>query len=228
LSASVLDVFFDTPDWLGTGAKVDGALTLRQTGAKDWEADFQGGLYDVDLAVLVGRRFPGQHLSGVARLAVKSARWADRPGQGYGWVEAQGELTAGQGTIGLGLLRALAAEMKFRFAPRLARLDDSKPDVDFRALGLGFAMTPNGEIRVTGALGTEFAPDVVLVSGNNPLAYAPQGAANVRGLIKTLFPVNPAADPGVLVPLTAESRVLLCLPVPPDLAAKTATRIGGN
>jgi hypothetical protein len=159
---------------------------------------------------------------------LKSARWADRPGQGYGWVEARGELTAGQGTIGVGLLRALAAEMKFRFAPKLTKLDDGKPDVEFRALGLSFAMTGDGEIRLAGALGNEFAPDVVLVSATSPLAYAPEGAANVRGLIKTLFPMGASPDPGVLVPLTAESRVLLSLPVPPDIAAKTARRLGGN
>jgi hypothetical protein len=228
LPARVLDVFFDSADWLGPDAQVDGSLTLRQTGARDWEADFQGDLLDVDLAVLVGRRFPGQHLSGLSRAAIHSARWADRPGQGFGWVEARGELTAGQGSIGVGLLRALAAEMKFRLAPRLAKLDDRTPVVDFRALGLAFAMTPDGEIRLTGALGNEFAPTVVMVGSTSPLAYAPEGAGNVRGLIKTLFPVAATDDPGVLVPLTAESRILLCLPVPPDLAAKGTSRIGGN
>jgi hypothetical protein len=137
-------------------------------------------------------------------------------------------MTSGQGTIGIGLLRALGTEMKFRFAPKLARLDDRKPEIDYRALGFTFDMTPDGEIKIAGALSNEFAPDVVLVSASSPLAYAPEGAANVRGLIKTLFPVESSADPGILVPLTAESRVLLCLPVPPDLAAKSAPRIGGN
>jgi hypothetical protein len=228
LPARVLDLFFDTADWLGPEARVEGALTLRQTGARGWEAEFAGDLLDVDLSVLVGRRFPGQRLSGLARVALKRAVWGDRPGQGFGWVEAQGELTSGQGTIGIGLLRALATEMKFRFAPKLARLDDRKPEIDYRALGFTFDMTPDGEIKIAGALSNEFAPDVVLVSATSPLAYAPEGAANVRGLIKTLFPVGASADPGVLVPLTAESRVLLALPVPPDLAAKSAPRIGGN
>jgi hypothetical protein len=228
LPARVLDVFFDTPDWLGPEARVEGALTLHQTGARAWEADFQGDLFDVDLSVLVGKRFAGQHLSGLAHVALRRARWADRPGQGVGWVEAQGELTCGPGTIGIELLRALAAEMKFRFAPRLARLDDRKPEVDFRALGFTFDMTRDGEIKIAGALSNEFAGDVVLVGATSPLAFAPEGAANVRGLIKTLFPVGASSDPGVLVPLTAESRVLLCLPVPPDLAAKSAPRIGGN
>ena len=64
----------------------------------------------------------------------------------------------------------------------------------------------------------------MLAGPTAPLAYAPQGAANVRGLIKTLFPVT-AINHGVMVPLTEKSRLLLCLPVPPDLAAKP---IGGN
>src|SRR4029077_8185348 len=142
LPARVLNVFVDAEDWLGTEATLDGTLSLRRSGSQDWEADFQGDLLDVDLGVLVGRRFPGQHLSGLARVALKSARWAERPGQGFGWVEARGELTCGEGTIGIGLLRALASEMKFRFAPKLAKLDERKPEIDFRALGLTFAMTP--------------------------------------------------------------------------------------
>jgi hypothetical protein len=231
LPAHVLEPFFDTAGWLGADAKVDGALTLRQDGARDWEADFRGDLVDVDLATLVGRQFPGHHLSGLARMSLESARWAVRPGQGPGWVEARGALTTGHGSIGVGLVRALGAEMKFRLAPRLATLDDRRPVVDFRALGLAFAMTSDGEIKISGALGNEYAPDVVLAGTAGALAYAPAGASNVRGLIKTLFPVGVAggaADPGVLVPLTAGSRVLLCLPVPPDLDAKAATRIGGN
>ena len=69
--------------------------------------------------------------------------------------------------------------------------------------------------------------DVKLVRADPPQAHAPQGAANVRGLIKTLFPVT-TPDPGLMVPLTAESRVLLCLPVPPDLATKPGQGIEGN
>ena len=65
-----------------------------QIGAADWEADFQGNLIDVDLSTLVGRRFPRHHLSGNARVALQSARWGDRPGQGTGWREARGELIA--------------------------------------------------------------------------------------------------------------------------------------
>jgi hypothetical protein len=224
LPARVLDPFFDSSEWLGPAARVDGTLTLRQAGAKEWEADFQGDLHDVDLATLVGRRFPNHRLTGLTRVSVRAARWADRPGQGPGWVEANGELVTGQGTIGISLLRSLASEMSFRLSPRVARLDPNTSEIDFRALGLSFAMSSNGEIRLGGALGTEFAPDVVVASQTAPLAYAPRGAANVRGLIKTLFPLT-AADPGTMVPLTAESRILLCLPAPPDIAAR---KIGGN
>ena len=69
LPARVLDPFFDSAGWLGPDARVDGALTLRQDGAKDWEAEFQGNLLDIDLAELVGRRFPNHRLRGKARLA---------------------------------------------------------------------------------------------------------------------------------------------------------------
>jgi hypothetical protein len=225
LPAGVLDIFVDSAAWLGAEAKVQAKLTLRQAEGNDWEADFSGELLDMDLAALVGRRFPSHRLNGLARVAVDSARWANRPGQGFGWVEARGELTAGQGSIGLGLLRALASEMSFRLPRAIAEgLDGHQADVEFTSLGFSFALTRDGEIRVGGALGNDFAPDVVMAGASNPLAYAPEGVASVRGLIKTLFPVG-AADPGVLVPLTAESRVLLSLPMPPELASKA---VGAN
>jgi hypothetical protein len=225
LPARVLDPFFDSADWLGSAARVEGALTLRQDGSKDWEAEFQGNLLDIDLSELVNRRFPSHSVRGKARLAVASARWAERPGQGYGWVEAQGEMTAGPGVIGYGLLQALRTEMKFRPAPRLARVVSAgQVDLDFRALAFTFAMTPDGEIKVGGALGTEYEADAVLVGRTEPLAFAPPGAANVHGLIKTLVPVT-AINRAEMVPLTERSRILLCLPVPPEPAAK---RIGGN
>ena len=225
LPARVLDPFFDSTGWLGPDARVDGGLTLRQDGSKDWEAEFQGTLLDIDLAELVGRRFPNHRLRGKARLAVASARWAERPGQGYGWVASEGELSAGPGMIGFGLLQALSTEMKFRKGPKIGRVVSSgQVDLDFRALALKFAMTGDGEIRIRGGLGNEFADDVVMAGPTAPLAYAPPGAANVRGLIKTLFPVT-EINHAVMVPLTEKSRLLLCLPVPPDLAAKP---IGGN
>ncbi len=231
LPARVLDLFVDAERWLGTSAGVEGVLTLRQAGAKDWEADFTGDLLGVDLATLVDQRFPGQHLSGKARVAIKSARWADRPGQGAGWVEARGELTTGQGSIGIPLLRSLASEMSFRLNPKLGldqpENDERRPIIDFRTLGLAFAITPEGEIQCDGALGSDYAPDVVLATAGHPIAFAPRGAANVRGLIKTLFPVEQHAS-GVMVPLTPALRVLLCLPVPPDLADKGARRLDGN
>jgi hypothetical protein len=225
LPARVLDPFFDAGEWLGADAKVDGGLTLRQDGAKDWEAEFQGNLLDVDLGELVNRRFPTHRLRGKARLEIASARWAERPGQGFGWVDAQGELTAGPGVIGFSLLQALRTEMKFRPAPKVARtVSAGQVDLDFNALAFSFAMSPDGEIKIGGGLGDGFADDVVLVGPTDPLAYAPQGAANVRGLIKTLVPVT-AINRAEMVPLTERSRILLSLPVPPDVAAKA---IGGN
>jgi hypothetical protein len=227
LPARVLDCFFDSRDWLGDDAKLEGTLSLQRTGAQDWEAEFQGDLHDVNLNNLVGNRFPRHLLTGRAHVALQRARWALRASQGMGWVAVRGELSAGQGRIGVKLLAALAREMKFRLSPRLASLDPRKTEVDFRALGLSFAIEPNGEIQVGGALGTEFAPDAVLAGATTSLLSAPMGAASVHGLIKTLFPSS-YENPDVLIPLTAESQVLLALPVPGGAEAKARPTVDGN
>ena len=103
--------------------------------------------------------------------------------------------------------------MKFRPGARKPHVDPRKPEVDFRSLGLSFAMQSNGEIQITGALGAEFPPDAVLASSSSTLLSAPQGTASVHSLIKTLFPTS-ANNSGVLIPLTTESQVLLSLPLP--------------
>jgi hypothetical protein len=227
LPARVLNVFFDANDWLGTDAKVEGTVTLRQQGAGDWEASFQGELLDVDLARVVGRRFPRHRLTGRARVAITQAKWGQRPTQGPGWVDVQGELSAGQGSIGVHLIDALAREMKFRRSARLMNLDSRKTEVDFRALGLSFAMLSSGEIQIAGALGAEFAPEAVIAGATTALLSAPLGAASVHGLIKTLFPISQASS-DILVPHTAESQVLLSLPVPPNAVATTRQTVDGN
>lgn len=227
LTARVLDPFFETGEWLGAKAKVEGTLSLAQSGSAEWEAEFQGNLLDVDLGTLVGKRFPRHRLAGPARVAIQSARWGNRPGQGSGWIAAKGELVAAQGTIGVDLCNALAREMRFRPSPRMSRIDPRKSDLDFRSLGVAFDMQSNGEMHLSGALGTEFTPDAVLVSGPGPLILAPTGTASVHGLIKTLFPVA-ESSPGVMIPLTSESRVLLCLPIPQEIASKPGRTLGGN
>ena len=225
LPARSLGVFFDAPGWLGESARVDGRLTLRRAGQGPWEAEFAGDLHEVDLAALVGRRFPSHRLAGTARVSIEEARWGDRAGQGPGWIEAKGRLTSGPGSVGPELLAALEREMTFRKPSRPVRIDPRRPEVDFAALGLAFDMRPDGEIRLAGALGVEHPPDAVLAVGANALIHAPEGAASVHGLIKTLVPVA-AARPGTLVPLTTESRVLLCLPIAPD--ARPGRTMGAN
>jgi hypothetical protein len=227
LSARVLNVFFDAEDWLGADAKLEGSLSLRQAGAGSWEADFQGSILDVDLSKLVGRRFPRHRLTGRAQVVFQRARWGQRPGSGSGWLEVNGELLAGQGTIGLNLIEALTREMKFRPSSRLSAFDPRRAEVDFRALGLSFAMQPNGEVEIQGALGAGLPPDAVIAGATTALLSAPQGVASVRGLIKTLFPVSPA-DPGVLVPLTSESQVLFYLPLPPGSDSTRRHSVEGN
>jgi hypothetical protein len=227
LPARVLGAFFKTGEWLGPRARMNGTLTLSQSGAGEWEGEFQGDLLDVDLVTLVGKQFPRHHLSGLARVALHQARWGERPGQGPGWLQARGELLAGQGNIGIDLLTSLAREMKFRLSPRVSRVDPRKTELEFRALGLEFDMRSNGEIHLAGALGPEFSPDTVLAGPTAPLAFAPNGTAGVHGLIKTLFPVADSS-PGVLVPLTTESRVLLCLPIAAEGSTASGRTLGGN
>jgi hypothetical protein len=227
LPARVLDVFFDAEDWLGSNAKVNGTLRLRQAGSREWEAGFAGELLDVDLAKLVGKRFPRHRLTGRGRLAIKDAQWGQLPTQRWGWLEVKGELAAGQGSIGVDLIDALAREMKFRRSPRLVNLDARRTDVDFRALGLSFAMESSGDIQIAGSLGTEFPPDAVIAGATTSLLSAPQGTASVHGLIKTLFPVSQASS-GVMVPFTAESQLLLSLPVAPGSVPTTRRTVDGN
>jgi hypothetical protein len=217
LPAKVLDPFFSPSDWLGASARVEGSLALRQAAGSEWEATFEGNLYDVDLAALTDHQFPDHRLRGLARVKVDAAHWGELPGgkQGFGWVDTRGSLTAGQGSISPSLVSALAQNLKFR-APR--RPDLSGPDLEFHNLGLKFALHRNGEIRFEGDLGPEFAPGAVLARGDRtaPLVLAPDGAASVIGLRKALVPV---ASSDQLVPARPESEFLRHLPLPTSRVA---------
>ena len=227
LPASTLKIFFNTDDWLGPNATVEGVLQLSQSGSSDWEAEFQGSFHDVDLSRLVSHRFPRHRLSGRANITIAHARWGSRPSQSPGWREVKGELSATPGSIGLSLLTALSREMKFRLSSRIAQIDQRKTDLDYRALGLAFDIRPSGEIEIKGALGDEFAPDAIIAGPSTILAAAPRGTVSVHGLIKTLFPVADA-NPAVLVPFTSQSQVLLALPVPGEPAVAVRKSLGGN
>ncbi len=228
LPARMLGVFFDPEDWLGAEAKISGTLELRQSSSSDWKASFQGEILDVDLARLFSKRFPRHRLTGRARITFEKAAWGQRPsGQGPGWVEARGQLVAGPGSIGLNLFESLAREMKFRPGARKPHIDPRKPEVEFRSLGLAFAMQSSGEIQVSGALGAEFRPTRSSPSSSATLLSAPQGAASVHSLIKTLIP-TPANNPGVLIPLTSESQVLLSLPLPAGTDSTTRPTLDAN
>jgi hypothetical protein len=222
LPARVFDAFFESGDWLGNAARVQGALTLRQAGSSDWQAEFSGELFDVDLKTLFERRFPRHQMTGLAHVVIKAATWANRPGQGFGWAAAEGELTTGSGTIGLDLIHALASEMRFRPSPRI---NPRQPELAFSSLGFTFALTSNGDIQLGGGFRNQFAPDDILVANDQPRLKAPSGAANVRGLLKTLFPSN--AD--TLAPVTADSQLLSrFLPLPPAVASRGGRGLGAN
>ncbi len=211
IPARLLDPIIDMTTWLGSTARLDGDLALTRVDGEDWNAEFQGEFTDVDLATVVGRRFAGHRMTGVAKLVFESARWSERPGgQGPGWVQARGTVSSGPGSISTGLLKALESRMRFRLG---SPSNSSRTDVDFQAMGLSFAMDDQGELILKGGLGGEYAPDAVLIEGQRttPLARSPQGAANVRGLWNTLIPA-PAES---LAPAVPEAHALRYLPLPP-------------
>ncbi len=224
LPARVLDLFFESSEWLGPKARVQGSLTLAQKGTSDWSAEFSGDLIDVDLQSLFEKRFPNHQMSGRAKLSVATAKWGDRPGQGFGWNEARGEIATGPGAVSPGLLQALASQMRFQVGTRLP----SAPRLDFQAMAMTFALTGDGEIRFGGALGAEYAPGVMMVqarAGQPSLAKVPDGAANVRGLLKALFPATAES----LVPGLPESQKLSrYLPMPPAMEARASRTIEAN
>ncbi len=211
VSARVLSPFFEVENWLGNSAKLDGSLTLSRRTAAPWEAEFRGDIHGIDLASVVGRRFAGHRLTGISRLSMEVVKWAERPGgQGPGWIEARGALSAGPGSISVGLLEAMKSRMQFRLD---SPIEPGKTDMEFQGLGLRFAMNAEGELSLRGGLGADFSPDAVLVQGHRvkPLARAPEGVANVRGLWNTLIPATPES----LAPAVPEMHSLGALPLPP-------------
>ena len=220
IAARALDPFFNTRERIGAKSRFEGTIELSRGGdSADWDIDFAGSLLDVDLAKLVGARDADFRLTGTAKIEVRTAKWRNRPGQGYGWSEASGEIVSSSGTIGLSLLRALRGEMRFRLNPKLARYEDRSGELEYHALGLTFDLGRDGELNLAGALGSEYPGGTVLVHANNitPLAFAPAGAANTRGLIKALFPVAPDA----LVPGTPEAQAYQrYLPLPHQIASR--------
>jgi len=217
LPATVLEPLVDTPGWLGDVARVQGQLTLTQVDSQPWQARFAGTLDQVDFSRLINNRFGSHRLAAQGQIQIRQAAWGDRPGQGPGWREIDGDLTMGPGSVSHSLFLAMGQQMQFRLAEYLHKSNQARGDVAFGSLGLQFHLTDDGRIAFGGACGPDFAPDVVAVSNQAkpvPIMAAPASAANVRGLMKTLFPVN-LAQAELLVPATRESQALQrYLPMP--------------
>lgn len=225
LPAMLLEPVFAAKGWFGDKAKVQGTLELTRVESEPWEARFSGSLSQVDLASMVNGRFGLHRLAGTGQIQVRTAHWANRPGQGPGWREIEGDLTSGPGKASHGLLLGMGQQMRFRLANSLHKSVEPGQEIEFGSLGLGFHLTDDGRIRFAGACGPDFAPDIVAVSSAarpTPIMAAPTQEANVRGLIKTLFPVN-LAQTELLVPTTRESHAFQrYLPMPatdPERAA---------
>lgn len=224
LPALALEPLVDTTGWLGASARVQGELTFTQVESQPWQANFAGSLDQVDFSKVINNRFGSHKLAANGQVHIRQATWADRPGQGPGWQEIDGDMTTGPGSMSHSLFLSMGQQMQFRLAEYLHKTSKVKNDINFSSLGLQFHLTGDGRIRFGGACGPDFAPDVVAVSSQAkpvPIMAAPATAANVRGLMKTLFPVN-LAQAELLVPATRESHALQrYLPLPAALLEKS-------
>lgn len=212
IPAHLLTPLFDADAWLGASATLLGTLRVERLSDEPLSAHFQGQVSHLDLSALVQNHFPDHRLSGRADLTLRSASWGRLPGSSAsGWQSASGHLSAGPGRIGVTFLQALDRQMRFPVETAVFAQAQAG-EVPFQSLGLDFALLESGEITVEGALGADAPPGSILVPLDrlHPLAYAPEGTSNVRGLWKTLVP----ASDDLLVPATASSQVLHHLPLP--------------
>ncbi|MFM1802502.1 MAG: hypothetical protein RJA81_1854 [Planctomycetota bacterium] len=218
LPAVLLEPLIDTRGWMGEKATVQGQITMRQTEQQPWDASFAGTFQKVDLSKLVTGRFGPYRLSGDGKIHIRKAQWGQRVNQGSGWREVEGDMTAGPGSVSHGLLLSMGQQMKFRIIPDWIRASEPGETVEFGGIGLQFHLTEDGNIQFGGACGPDFGRDVVAISRSSarpkPVVAAPNSIVTVRGLLKTLFPVD-LAQAELLVPTTRESQALQrYLPMP--------------
>jgi hypothetical protein len=219
-----LGLFSQAVDWLGERAKLQGTLLFsRCNSGGEWDVLFRGRILDIAFDRLITGHFSHHEITGMATLEIAHARWAGLPGhQGRGWVEVEGELRSGPGTMGLEFMNALAREMRFE-VDRDA-VQGALANVRFESLGLRFRLTSDGQLRLVGSPTPGLPPQTVGVdAAHAPFLRAPNGLANVRGLWNVLFPQSDE----VLVPATAESQVMRHLPLPTE-SAGTRTSIQAN
>lgn len=202
LSGRALRPFFDASGWLGDRASVTGELALRQREGHEWEAEFQGELGSVDLNSLIGRRFGEHRMAGLARVSIGRARWGDRGSLGFGWIDADGTIAVGSGSISRSLLDAIGRQLRFRTPDSIAAIG---PDLRFEALAMGFSIAEDGGLKISGELGPDYPRDAVLADSRRILASSPREPGDVRGLVNALFSET-AGTPDLLVPSTAESQ----------------------
>ncbi len=223
LPIAALGALTDAGAWFGVEAEVEGEFVFqKRAGADDWTMAFTGTVFDVDLNQMVGRRFAGNDLRGRATLEVARALWGPLPdGQSLGWQEVEGQLRATKGAIAPATMRSMASCLKFR----LEGTPSSDELVSFDALGLGFHLTSDGQLRLFGRVESLASMDAVLLCEGTGAAMmrAPVGVSDVRGLWKLLFPVGE----DTLVPATQDSHVMRHLPLPGPM--RTAHRgVQGN
>ena len=118
-------------------------------------------------------------------------------------------------------------EMKFRRSARLANIDSRKTEIDFLARFFVHDAVEIGGASRSPRIGGGIRPRDRDRRTHCGAAVGTLGTASVHGLIKTLFPVSQVSS-SVLVPHTAESQVLLSLPVPHGTATRARQTVDGT
>ncbi len=199
LPASLCGALWPGVEQLGGTSSFVGRVSAVEK-ASEWNTVVQGRLHNVDLDLLVSRRYPHK-LSGLAEVTIKQATIHD------GRLEtAAGHMTAGPGVVSRSLVRSAETHLHVQAAPQAIAGPGNL--IEYQAMCLGFEVGPqglalHGEVpRTQGAL---------LVDARRELVTEPPVISQpVVGLVRTLVPHS-----DMLVPATRETLGLTnTLPVP--------------
>jgi hypothetical protein len=199
LHAALVAPFWPGAAELGRSCEFAGRITASHARGA-WTAELEGRLTNVDLDVLVSRRFPHK-LTGTAdvqldALVVRAGRIET----------AQGRVTAGPGVVSRSLVQAAETHLHVRAAE--GAIAGPGNVIAYDELGLSFEIGPQG-LALRGAVPR--ARGAILIDDRYILAAEPAIASQpVVDLVRTLVPQS-----DVQVPATRETAPLTdALPVP--------------
>jgi hypothetical protein len=187
---------------LGERATFQGSVEATPT-PDGWEGELTGHFREVDLDCLVKDRF-AHKLSGAADIVFRPLRF-----RGGKVIDAAGEVCCDGGVVSRSLLYDVDKCLGLAAAPRVLAVE-ADDDQRYRELKFGFALSPDGRLRISG-LCSSVERGVVMTDHFGPvLTDASQSVVQVTALVRTLI-----APSGEQVPATYEAAQLLhVLPLP--------------